>query len=116
MKVNEIFIANNGTFVIGYNPHVYEVKNDIPDKEEIGVFIYSTSFGLKSYKVSQLTNRQDVFAKSMHGCFWANKDINIDEQHKTVTLIKQNQADKIEFSINSGEILFNSSGEKHHSY
>jgi hypothetical protein len=112
LKVNEIFIANDGTFVIGYNSHVDELKNDIPDKEEVGVFIYSTNFGLKSYKVSELTNHQDVFSKSMHGYYWTNRDITIDEQHKIFTLIKQNQKDKLEFNINTGEILSNSSEGK----
>ncbi len=111
-KVNEIFIANDGTYLVGYNPHVDEVKNDIPNKEEVGIFIYSTSFGLKSYKVSELTNRQDVFAKSMHGYYWTNSDLKIDEQHKTFTLIKQNQKDKLEFNINTGEISSKSSEGK----
>lgn len=112
-KMDEKYIASDGSYVIGYNPHVAEVKNDVPNKEEVGVFIYSTGFGLKSYKVSELTNYQDVFAKSMHGYYWANKDLKIDEQHKTFTLIKQNQKDKLEFNINTGEILSNSSEEKH---
>ena len=108
-KMDEKYIANDGTYVIGYNPHVAELKNDIPNKEEVGIFIYSSSFGLKSYKVSELTNNQDIFEKSLEGYFWANKNLKIDEQQKTFSLIKQNQKDKLEFSINSGEILFDSS-------
>lgn len=106
-KIDEKYVANDGTYVIGYNPHVAEVKNGIPNKEEVGIFIYSSSFGLKSYKVSELTDDQDVFAKSMHGYFWANKNLNIDEQHKTFSLVKQNQKDRLEFSISSGESLSN---------
>jgi hypothetical protein len=106
-RMDEKYVANDGTYVIGYNPHVAELSNGVPNKEEAGVFIYSSSFGSKSYKVSELTDEQDVFANSMHGYFWANKNLNIDEQHKIFSLIKQNQKGKLEFSINSGESLSN---------
>lgn len=106
-RLDEKYVANDGLYVIGYNPHVAELDNDIPNKEEVGLFIYSSNFGLKSYKVSELTDNQDVFAKSMHGYFWANKTLNIDELHKTFALVKQNQKDKLEFSISNGESLSN---------
>lgn len=104
-RMDEKYVANDGTYVIGYNPHVAELSNGVPDKEEVGIFIYSADFGLRSYKVSELTDDQDHFAKSMHGYFWANKNLNIDEQHRTFSIVKQNQKDKLEFSISSGESL-----------
>lgn len=110
--MDNIFVADDGAYVVGYNPHVAEIENGIPNKEEIGVFIYSPNFGLRSYKVSELTKQNDLFAKSLEGYFWANKEIILDNEHKTFILTKGNN-DKLEFSISNGEILRNSSEEKH---
>ena len=115
-KFNTVSIADDGSYVIGFNYHVGLLANippdDKPDKEEIGLFIYSSNKNLRSYKVSELVKQKDLFAKSGEGFYWARKELIFDNEHKTFTLIKEND-DKLEFNIFDGEVLSKAKKENH---
>lgn len=104
LELDNIFVSGDGSFVIGFNPHVDEIRNNVPNKEETGIFIYSRDFGSKSYRVSELTNRQDEFSKSLEGYFWAKNQPVIDIENRTFSIIKNNDS-KLEFSISTGKLL-----------
>ena len=104
LELDTIFVADDGSFVVGYNPQINEIKNNVLNKEETGVFIYSRDFGLKSYKVSALTDLQDKFSKWSEGAFWAKNEPIVIKENKIFVVTKQNES-KIEFDISTGEIL-----------
>lgn len=109
-ELDNVFIADDGSYVIGYNPEVTETESGLPNKIETGVFIYSSDFGYLLYKVSELTNQSDTFVKSSEGYYWAKKEPILDKQNKTFTLIKQDES-KLKFSLIKGEILSDPSKE-----
>ncbi len=114
-KFENVLIADDGSYVIGFNYHVSLLQNetpDKPDKEEVGLFIYTPKKRLRSYKVTELVKGSDSFAKSSEGFVWAKKELILDNEHKTFTLIKMNE-DRLEFNISDGEILPNLAEEKH---
>ena len=104
VELDEALVANDGSYVVGYNRNIGETEKLQPNKTETGIFIYSTSFGDVSYSVADLTDETDTFTKSSEGYYWMRHDPTLNESGREFVIEKLNGS-VLNFSLDHGKLL-----------
>ncbi len=112
-ETDKIFVANDGTYAIGFNPFIF-VQNmpettpqDILENKETALFtLTAKSSGIKdcSYKIIDLNLSSDSLEKTSDGYFWANRNASLNNENQSLEIIKSN-GEKIVFDVKSCKVI-----------
>jgi hypothetical protein len=112
-ETDKIFVANDGSYIVGFNPFVFVQEmtktkpEDIMRSQEIAFFtLTSDDSNVKpcSYKIADLNLEKNSIQSTSDGYFWANRNASLNNENYSLEIIKSN-GEKIVFDVKNCKVI-----------
>ena len=114
-ETDRIYVANDGTYIVGFNPFVFvqdfpNIKpEDILKSQEVAFFRLTSEtsdVNKCSYKINELNLENDSVIKTSDGYFWADKEAVLNNQSNALE-INKSSGENLIFDVKNCKIIDN---------